>query len=155
MSSKSSDDFNPDRLIATPRTLGEVYAKERVGAFVTECCNMAIGPDCRFCPKCGQEARVEQSSAKDFGRMAQATAESLERKEVNTMATKQDFPKLLNVTIENEGEKEDEYFDLNGTLEEKAIAGEERLVAVYELKELVTVKANVTTEIVQKPYEGD
>lgn len=45
--------FNPDRLITEPRTLGEVYEKERVGAIVTECCGMAIGPDCRFCPKCG------------------------------------------------------------------------------------------------------
>lgn len=71
------------------------------------------------------------------------------------MASKESFPQTLNVTVENEGEGEDEYLDLNGTLESKAVAGVERLVAVYELKELVTVKANVTTEIVQKPYGGE
>jgi len=71
------------------------------------------------------------------------------------MTTKKKFPRILNVTVENEGEGEDEYLDLNGTSESKAIAGEERLVAVYELKELVTVRANVTTEIVQKPYGGE
>ena len=52
--------FNPDRLITTPRTLGEVHENERRGAIVTECCNMAIGPDCRFCPKCGYEARITE-----------------------------------------------------------------------------------------------
>lgn len=70
------------------------------------------------------------------------------------MPTKERFPKTLNVTVENEGEGDDEYLDLNGTIEEKAIANEERLVAVYELKELVTVRANVTTEIVTEPYES-
>lgn len=69
------------------------------------------------------------------------------------MATKGKFPKTLNVTVENEGEGDDEYLDLNGTMEEKAVANEERLVAVYELKELVSVKANVTTEIVSEPYK--
>lgn len=71
------------------------------------------------------------------------------------MAIKTDFPKTLNVTLENEENEDDRYLDLNGTLEEKAVAGEERLVGVYELKELVTVRANVTTEIVSKPYGGE
>jgi len=66
------------------------------------------------------------------------------------MATKKRFPKVLNVTVENEGEGDDEYLSLDGTLEEKAETSKERLVAVYELKEFVTVKTNV----VSKPYEG-
>jgi len=36
-------------------------SESKVGmALITECCNMAIGPDCRFCPKCGYEARVSE-----------------------------------------------------------------------------------------------
>lgn len=35
--------------------------RPRYCAMVTECCGMAIGPDCRFCPKCGQEARVKRT----------------------------------------------------------------------------------------------
>lgn len=67
------------------------------------------------------------------------------------MVTKERFPLILNVTVENEGEGDDEYLDLNGTLEEKAETGKEQVVAVYELKELVTVKTNITTE----PYGGE
>lgn len=44
----------------------------------------------------------------------------------------------------------DQYLDLNGTIEEKAETGKERLVGVYELKQIVTVKTNVTSE----PYGG-
>jgi hypothetical protein len=70
------------------------------------------------------------------------------------MTTKARFPQVLNVTVENEGLGEDEFLDLNGTLNDKAVAGEERMVAVYEIQEFVTVKAAVTTEIVSKPYKG-
>jgi hypothetical protein len=67
------------------------------------------------------------------------------------MPTRERFPKTLNVTVENEGEGEDEYLDLNGSLEEKAATDRERLVAVYELKEILTVKANIVSE----PYRGE
>lgn len=67
------------------------------------------------------------------------------------MPTKDRFPQALNVTVENEGEGDDEYLDLNGTLDEKAETGKERLVAVYELKEFVTVKTNIVSE----PYGGE
>lgn len=67
------------------------------------------------------------------------------------MATREKFPQALNVTVENEGEGDDEYLDLNGTIEEKAETGKEILVAVYELKELVAVKTNVVSE----PYIGE
>lgn len=66
------------------------------------------------------------------------------------MATKESFPPTVYVTLENEGQGDDEYLDLNGTLQEKADTDKERVVAVYELKELVTVKTNITTE----PYVG-
>lgn len=62
------------------------------------------------------------------------------------VATKEKFPQTLNVTIENEGD--DEYLDLNGTLEDKAETGKERLVAVYELKEFRVITVNVTSETV-------
>lgn len=67
------------------------------------------------------------------------------------MTTKEQFPQTLNVTVENEGEGNDEYLDLNGSLESKAETGKDRLVAVYELKELVVVKTNVVTE----SYKGE
>lgn len=67
------------------------------------------------------------------------------------MADKSKFPQTLNVTVENEGEGDDEYLDLNGSLDDKAETGKERLVAVYELKEFVTVKTNIVNE----PYEGE
>lgn len=62
------------------------------------------------------------------------------------MTDKSKFPQTLNVTVENEGEGDDEYLDLNGTMEEKAEVGKERLVAVYELRELVAVEVEVTTK---------
>ena len=39
----------------------QVRANEQAlkAALITECCNMAIGPECRFCPKCGHEARLK------------------------------------------------------------------------------------------------
>ena len=67
------------------------------------------------------------------------------------MTTRAKFPRTLNVTVENEGEGEDEYLDPNGTLEEKASTSKERLVAVYELKEIITLKAKVVIE----PYKGE
>lgn len=66
------------------------------------------------------------------------------------MASKIKFPQTLNVTVENEGDGDDEYLDLNGSLDDKAETGKERLVAVYELKEFVTVKTNIVSE----PYKG-
>lgn len=62
------------------------------------------------------------------------------------MPTKEKFPQTLNVTVENEGEGDDEYLELNGTIEEKAETGKDRMVAIYELKDIVTVKTQIVVE---------
>lgn len=55
------------------------------------------------------------------------------------------YPETLYVVRENTDKDDDEYLNPCETIEETAEIGEEKRVAVYQLKEVVTVRTHIET----------